>query len=120
MNRLLLACMLGASAFVIPTAHAEIKDRYETRYIKDDRPVARHYFRNPGNSRSDIILRDEVREALYDVLGRRANRIHVDVDDGHAQLSGVVPNRRAFSLAREVADDVPGIRTVSSRRLYVD
>jgi osmotically-inducible protein OsmY len=123
MNRLLLACMIGAACFTIPAAQAQVKDRYygDERYIKDDRPVARHYFRAAmGSSRSDAILQDEVQDALFDVLGRRANRIDVDVDDGHARLSGIVPNRRAFALAREIADDVPGIRTVSTRRLYVD
>lgn len=97
------------------------RDRYgsEDRGRYDDRDRA--YQEEPRYDepphRHD--LHDEVHDAIAGVLGADAERISVAVRGGHVTLSGYVRDSRARRIAHDVAHDVPGVQSVSMRRLYV-
>jgi len=98
------------------------RDRYgsEDRGRYDDRDRAYQeeprYDEVPYTSDN---LHDDVHDAIAGVLGADAERISVTVRGGHVILSGYVRDSRARRIAHDVAHDVPGVQSVSMRRLYV-
>lgn len=97
------------------------RDRYgEDRGRYDDRDQTYReeprYDEPPYGSHD---LHDDVHDAIARVLGADAGRISVTVRGGHVTLSGYVRDSRARRIAHDVAHDVPGVQSVSMRRLYV-
>lgn len=87
------------------------RDQYAPRYEQgyyDDRRYSD--YRN---------LHDEVHAAVEQALGADAARIRIDVRGRNVYLSGSVRDPRVRAIAHEVAHDVPGVRSVSMRNLYV-
>jgi osmotically-inducible protein OsmY len=63
----------------------------------------------------DLVLAAKVRAVLS--LSKRLDgaKINVGVEDGVVVLHGTVRNRRQEEVARDIAEDVPGIREVTSK-----
>ena len=68
---------------------------------------------------SDSAIRYRVQRALSRDLGYAANDIYVRVEDRNVYLSGRVDRPNQRYRARNVADNVDGVRTVYADRLRV-
>lgn len=128
-SRVLSFALLALTLTLAPLAHAQqayyydsdrygyndgrgygYRDHYAPRYEHD------YYDRGYAHYRN---LHDEVHDAVEHALGADAARIRIDVRGRNVYLSGSVRNQRARAIAHEVAHDVPGVRSVSMRNLYV-
>ena len=108
MSRLPLLALFALLALATPSAYAQADP--SGRY--GDQPLP--------NYQQDRLIHDQVHDAIEGALGRQASRtpIRVEVRRGHVHLVGKVRDARARALAHRVAHDVPGVRSVSVRRLY--
>lgn len=128
-SRVLPFALLALSLAVAPLAHAEHpsyydNDRYgynDSRGYGDRDPYAPryeqgYYDQGYANYRN---LHEEVHDAVEQALGADAARIRIDVRGRNVYLSGSVRNSQVRAIAHDVAHDVPGVRSVSMRSLYV-
>jgi hypothetical protein len=120
----LLAVALCVATFVrAEHPPSDERDRYrsEDRSRYDDRNRDWEDPRYDEDSRYDEgrSLHDDVHDAIESALGADADRIAVSVRGRQVTLSGSVRDGRARRIAHDVAHDVPGVRSVSMRALYV-
>jgi hypothetical protein len=100
-----------------------IPDREELRYNNDydrDGVPDREEFRYRNHDRfSDVAIDRRVTRALFRELGHDATDIDVRVRNGDVVLSGTVDRPVERRQARIVASNVPGVRAVYARNLFV-
>jgi osmotically-inducible protein OsmY len=118
MNRkwlsLALAAALGCTALPLTAA---AQDYYRGQQTAD---YDRDGHRDGGRrGTSDSAIQYRVQRALSRDLGYAANDINVRVEDRNVYLSGRVDRPGQRQRARNVADNVDGVRTVYADRLRV-
>lgn len=129
-SRVLPFALFALAAFALaPLAHAEHPSGYDSdRYgYNDGRGNGYRDPYTPTYEQGDYDqgyasyrnLHDEVHDAVDQALGADAARIRIDVRGSNVYLSGSVRNSQVRAIAHEVAHDVPGVRSVSMRNLYV-
>jgi len=94
---LLLGSLLSSCASTVPTERA----RAEEEGIREQEV-------------SDARLKREVQLALLEKLGQDALGVTVDARRGRVSLYGAVDKRSTQELAEEVAETVPGVRSVDN------
>jgi osmotically-inducible protein OsmY len=110
-----LVAALGCAALPLTAA---AQDYYRGQRTADyDRDGYRDHDGRRGMSDSAIQYR--VQRALSRDLGYAANDINVRVEDRNVYLSGRVDRPGQRSRARNVADNVDGVRSVYADRLRV-
>ena len=118
MNRksLLIALCLACGFASVPLV-ASAQDSY--RYERDDYRHDRYADAGPRRGMSDAAIQNRVQRALVRNMGDDADRIFVRVENRDVFLSGRVDRPGERYLARQVADDVYGVRNVYAERLRV-
>jgi osmotically-inducible protein OsmY len=123
MNRksLLVALCLACGFASVPlVASAQDSYRYENNdYRRDDYRHDRYADAGPRRGMSDTAIQYRVQRALARSMGNDADRIYVRVEDRNVYLSGRVDRPGERFRARQVADDVYGVRNVYADRLRV-
>ena len=124
MNRksLLIALCLACGFSSVPlVASAQDSYRYERddRVTRDDYRHDRYADARPNRGMSDSAIQNRVQRALVRSMGDDADRIFVRVEDRNVFLSGRVDRPGERFRARQVADDVYGVRYVNAERLRV-
>ena len=124
MNRksLLVALCLACGFASVPlVASAQDSYRYERDDYRqrDDYRHDRYADARPGRGMSDNAIQNRVQRALARSMGNDADRIYVRVEDRNVYLSGRVDRPGERFRARQVADDVYGVRNVYAERLRV-
>lgn len=61
---------------------------------------------------ADAVLETKVKRRLYSEIGRRANKIEVEVTDGVVSLRGVVPDDSRRQIALDTAGKTEGVKQV--------
>lgn len=83
------------------------RDPYDRRVFEGGPPRTRRL--------PDFVLAREVRAWLEEELGREADDVGIEVEDGVVTLFGVVEDVRVRYFVEDVVHDVPGVLAVRSR-----